>query len=197
MATASNNVCRAGLGLIWVGRQWPPNNPSWVRPTDEQIDAQIRAGLDLLSSPEEKLMLDTASGYGESEQRIGAWLQGPGKEFASRCVVATKFGEKFDCVTGETVVSHSAEAAMSQLEISIAALGRVDIFYSHITSQLTEAQAEAVLADVELRAALSTSKAEGRVGSLGTSCSFPAVLMQFGVSCNSLGASAVGRSRAQ
>ena len=171
-------VCRAGLGLIWLGRQWPPNNTSWGRPTDEQIDAQIRCGLGLLSPQDEKqqLMLDTASGYGESEQRVGAWLRGAGAELASRCVVATKFGDTFDCGTGETVVCHSATAAMSQLAASTKVLGRVDIFYSHITSQLTEAQAEAVLADDELRVALSAAKAEGRVGSIGTSCSFPAVV---------------------
>ena len=173
---SNSSVCRVGLGLIWVGRQWPPNNPCWERPTDVQIDAQIRVGLGLLSSPEQQLMLDTASGYGESEQRIGVWLRGSGKAFASRCVVATKFGETFDCATGETVVSHSATAAMSQLAASTEALGRVDIFYSHITSQLTEAQAEAVLADPELRAALSAAKAEGRVGSIGTSCSFSTVV---------------------
>ena len=170
--SSSTGVCRVGLGLIWVGRQWPPNNPSWERPADAQIDAQIRLGLSLLSSPEQQLMLDTASGYGESEQRVGAWLRGLGAELAPRCLVATKFGETFDCATGETVVSHSATAAMSQLAASTEALGRVDIFYSHITSQLTEAQAEAVLADAELRAALSAAKAEGRVGGLGTSCTF-------------------------
>ncbi len=175
-SSSSSSICRVGLGFIWVGRQWPPKNSSWERPADAQIDAQIRLGMGLLSSPEQQLMLDTASGYGESEQRVGAWLRGPGKDLASRCIVATKFGETFDGTTGETITSHSAAAAMSQLAASTEALGRVDILYSHITSQLTEAQAEAVLKDAELRAALSAAKAEGRVGSIGTSCSFPAVV---------------------
>jgi len=54
--------------------------------------------------------------------------------------------------------------------------GRIDLFYSHITSQLSEAEAEAVLADGELRAFLAGAKSEGRVALLGTSCSYPAVV---------------------
>ena len=175
------SVSRVGLGLIWCGRQWPPNNPAWQRPSDSQIDAVLRAGFALLADADaggapQKLMLDTASGYGESEQRVGSWLTG-NPALASRCVLATKFGETFDCATGDTTVCHTADGAMAQLEASALALGRpIDLFYSHITSQLTEAEAEAVLADEELRRALAAAKADGRVGLLGTSCSFPNVV---------------------
>ena len=66
---------------------------------------------------------------------------------------------------------------MVQLTASALALGRpIDLFYSHITSQLTEDEAEAVLADDELRLALVSAKVDGRVGMLGTSCSFPNVI---------------------
>ena len=35
---APAELCKVGLGLIWCGRQWPPNNPAWQRPSDDQID---------------------------------------------------------------------------------------------------------------------------------------------------------------
>ena len=69
------------------------------------MQAQLRAGFALLAddgaAAQQKLMLDTASGYGESEQRVGAWLAS-NEPLASQCVLATKFGETFDCATGAT-----------------------------------------------------------------------------------------------
>jgi len=171
----NSNLCKVGLGLIWCGRQWPPNNQGWQRPSDEQIDLMLSTGFDLLGDGA-KLMLDTASGYGESEQRVGSWLTN-NATLASRCVIATKFGETFNCSTGETTTCHTAAGAMTVLEASLLTLSRpIDLFYSHITSQLTEAQAEAVLADDGLRHALVSAKAEGKVGMLGTSCSYPNVV---------------------
>lgn len=51
------------------------------------------------------------------------------------------------------------------VDSSLLALSRpIDMYYSQITSQLTEVQAEAVLADDGLRHALVSAKAEGKVG---------------------------------
>ena len=44
------------------------------------------------------------------------------------------------------------------------------MYYSQITSQLTEVQAEAVLADDGLRHALVSAKAEGKVGECWATC---------------------------
>ena len=45
---------------------------------------------------------------------------------------------------------------------SIAALGQVDLLYSHITSQVTAEVATAVLGDAKLTAALKEAKAAGQ-----------------------------------
>lgn len=178
-ATSADNSApwaRLGLGTVWAGRVWPPGNQRYARPSAAQLDAQIRTALSLIPDGE-SLMLDTAVGYGDAQTRLGQWLRAPANtSTAARCVVATKFGEVFHVRLGRTVVDHSAAAAAAQLTDCIEALGRVDVFYSHVTSQLTPEQAAAVYADADLRAFLRAAKKLGLVRLVGTSCSFPEVL---------------------
>ena len=37
-----------GLGTIWAGRQWPPQNGRWARVPDSAIDAQLATAVGLL-----------------------------------------------------------------------------------------------------------------------------------------------------
>ena len=174
-ATVLDGVYAVGIGTIWLGRQWPPENSRYVRPSEGAVDVFLRSAFELL--PEgQRLMLDTASGYGEAEQRLGAWLSAH-PDLAARVVVATKFGETFDAATGVTTIDLSAAAAASQLAASQRALGGpIGLYYSHITSQVSADAAAEVFADAELRAVLRAAKDDGRVGLLGTSCSFPDVV---------------------
>ena len=176
------DVSRLGVGTIWAGRQWPPGNARYKPPAAGALDRQIRTALAQIA-PGQRLMLDTASGYGDSEVRLGEWLRAPANaEAAARCVVATKFGESFDGASGRTAVALDAAAAERQLSASEAALGgeggagRVALLYSHVTSQLSPEAAAAVYADAALADFLREAKAGGRVALLGTSCSYPAVL---------------------
>ena len=89
--------------------------------------------------------------------------------------VSAQFGEVFDTETGETTVDLSSTAAEFQLAASIERLGKVDVFCSHVTSQLTAEQARAVYANDELRSFLKTAKQQGTIALLGTSCSYPKV----------------------
>jgi aryl-alcohol dehydrogenase-like predicted oxidoreductase len=169
-----------GVGTIWCGRQWPPKNPTYQPPSTQEIDAYLSNCLARL--PGKRLLLDTASGYGDSERVLGHWLcrqrtalQGAA---SSRLVLCTKFGETYDLTGGETRVDLSAAAAERQLQRSLELLGRVDIFYSHITSQVTAAEAKSALADATLRKALVEMKRSGRVALLGTSCSHLEELQQ-------------------
>ena len=169
-----------GLGTTWMGRQWPPGNQRYARPSDTDIDEQIRSALALVPR-DQLLMLDTATGYGDAQQRVGDWLRGRGRRdaVARRVVVATKFGEVFNVRTGHATVDHSAEAAAGQLTRACEVLGgegSVGVFYSHVTSQLTKEAARAVYEDKALRQFLVAAKRLGLVRMLGTSCSFPDVL---------------------
>jgi aryl-alcohol dehydrogenase-like predicted oxidoreductase len=144
MPAGASSWARLGLGTVWAGREWPPGNKRYERPRASQLDGQIRTALSLIGDGEQ-LVLDTAVGYGDAQERLAEWLRDPANAAAAaRCVVATKFGEVFDKQSGRTMVDLSAAAASVQLAESIELLGRVDIFYSHVTSQISPEQAAAV-----------------------------------------------------
>eukprot|EP00037_Helgoeca_nana_P007353 m.67084 g.67084 ORF g.67084 m.67084 type:complete len:299 (+) comp18164_c0_seq1:314-1210(+) len=109
--------------------------------------------------------------------QVGAWSK-KHPELASKIVVATKFGETFDTVTGETSVDLSADAAIRCLEASMRRLGRVDILYSHVTSQISNDAAQAVLTDPELNKVLREMRTSGKVKLIGTSISHTAVILK-------------------
>ena len=74
------------------------------------------------------------SHHGHRSQ-VGMWLKSHA-ELRGCVLVATKFGEQFDTDTGRTAVDLSAAAAERCLDASERLLGRVDILYSHVTSQV-------------------------------------------------------------
>lgn len=91
-------------------------------------------------------------------------------------ILGTKFGEHFD--DGVTSVDLTATGAKEQFERSVQRLGKVDLLYSHNTSQVSESEAAAVLADRELTQYLRSLKETGAVQFLGTSISHSGVLEQ-------------------
>lgn len=169
-------VQRLGIGTIWFGRQWPPGNAQWTDPSEAEIDAHLHAAFQSVPS-NVSLMLDTAEGYDKSEARLGAWLAKPENAGALQsAIICTKFGETFDASTGSTVVDLSPTAAQRCLDSSRSTLGRVDLFYSHVTSQLSPQQAEDALANPELVTLLSKMKETGSIALIGCSLSHEKVL---------------------
>ena len=164
-----------GVGTIWCGRRWPPQNTDWKEPTQIEVNQHLHSAVMEVASSGNALLLDTAEGYGESEERVGAWLKSGGVGLHDRIVICTKFGERHDCSTGSTALDHSAGAAERAFHESVRRLGRVDVFYSHVTSQLSERQAAKVLADQALAATLARLRRESGC-LLGCSLSHESVL---------------------
>lgn len=61
--------------------------------------------------------------------QVGAWSK-KHPELASKIVVATKFGETFDTVTGETSVDLSADAAIRSVTLTDMRTGRRDVAHT-------------------------------------------------------------------
>ena len=153
-----------GIGTIWFGRQWPPYNASHTPATAPEIHEHLEQALGATGA----ICIDTAAGYGDSEHRLGEWLRSQ-PHSRHRILLATKFGEQFDGVTTE--VDLTAAGAKAQFERSVELMGKVDLLYSHITSQVTDDQAATVLADQLLTDYLVSLKQAGDVELLGTSIS--------------------------
>jgi len=170
------NLCRLGVGTIWVGRLWPPNSSTYTEPGWPEIEDFLSTSIQQLSS-HGKLMLDTASGYGDSEEKLGEFFRKhPG--LRSKVVVATKFGETYHKLTQKTEVCLDVPSLQRQFQHSLSCLGSVDLLYYHITSQLSTAQSLAILRDTQLTAKLCEMRRD-RVGGLqllGASISNPEVL---------------------
>lgn len=74
-----------------MGRCWPPGNARYHAPTPKEIDESLRHFVALKPSSHNRILLDTASGYGRAEERVGQWLKdGANAELASNFVILTK-----------------------------------------------------------------------------------------------------------
>lgn len=118
-------VSPLGLGTVKLGRNTGVKYPrAFDLPTDDEIDALLDAcrgcGVNLL---------DTAAGYGTSEERLGAALARRGDRDA--WVISTKAGEEYE--NGRSVFDFSPEAIVASCERSLLRLGtdRVDCLLLH------------------------------------------------------------------
>ena len=145
-----------GLGTIWFGRRWPPKNEEWTEPTQLEVNAHLHSSFMEVASnnPATAIIVATAEGYCSSQERLGRWLQGAGIGFADRAVICTKFGERHDADTNTTALDHSPYAAERAFRNGTREMGRIDVFYSHVTSQLSEEEATEALENESLSATL-------------------------------------------
>lgn len=115
-----------GLGLIGIGRPWPaPDRP--VPPASqahELLEYAVAAGV---------RFLDTAPAYGESEERLGAFLHALPAVERDALVLATKCGETWT-PEGGSVIDHSPSALRASVARSLDLLGRVDLLQLHQAS---------------------------------------------------------------
>ncbi|MFH1829842.1 MAG: aldo/keto reductase [Pseudomonadota bacterium] len=157
-----------GLGTIWFGRQWPPNNTSYKSPSFKEISEHLMLAYKTMGNHEGMVMIDTAAAYGDSEVHIGEFLrENPAN--AARFFIATKWGEDFDVGSGSSTVDHSAENLHQSFERSVKRLGRVDLLYLHKANT-------AVLRDATIIREMVKIKETARVQLLGTSISDALIL---------------------
>jgi len=99
-------------------------------------------------------MLDTASGYGTCEARLGQFFQANPGVFA-KAFIATKFGASYEKeVRGENPFDPSVASLVADFERSVAQLGRVDLLYMHLVSSLPPHVSLGALRDAELMSLL-------------------------------------------
>jgi len=122
-----------GIGTTWFGRHWPPDNPSYKLPTDEEIEVYLDRIFTTVKHQDAFLMIDTAASYGYSEEKIGSYFKNR-QELFKKAFIATKWGEEFNIDTGMTPLDHSREHLIQSLKRSLEHLKRIDLLYIHRTS---------------------------------------------------------------
>lgn len=157
-----------GLGTIWFGRQWPPDNPEYSYPSSTEIHEHLALAYETMGNNDGVVMVDTAAAYGDGESRIGNFLRDNPK-YASLSFIATKWGEDFDAKQGVSSVDHSLANLHSSFERSLRRLGRVDLLYLHKSTS-------SVLHDKSVIDAMVLMRKQGSVQLLGASISDASVL---------------------
>ena len=94
-------VSPLGLGTVKLGRNTAVKYPTHFKiPNDKQTLELLAQAWDLGIN-----LLDTAPAYGNSEQRLGQLLPQQSHDW----IIATKVGETFDPVTGESHYNFTPE----------------------------------------------------------------------------------------
>jgi len=143
-------LVKLGVGSIWFGKLWPPGNDKWFHPDLFEVEFYLKEVVALASAPGESVLLDTSPGYGDAECLIGRALQNLKLSASKKLLVATKFGEYLDPISGEVIIDFSVERLHSSLTNSYALLGNLNIIFMHLTSNLCESKALEILNDLDL-----------------------------------------------
>lgn len=116
-----------GLGLINIGMPWG------ARPVPVPGEAEAVAFVEAAYGLGLRLF-DTSPSYGDSEVKLGRFLQSLTREQRGLVTVATKFGEHWDAEKGAAYVDHSYNAMCRSLERSLQRLGSIDLLQLHRTT---------------------------------------------------------------
>lgn len=119
-----------GIGTIWFGRQWPPNNASYVYPEYEEVRDFLDRAFEKIGGENATIMIDTAAAYGLSEEMIGRYFA-ERRNRIPKTFIATKWGEEFDISTGKSTIDHSKERLIASVGRSLERLGWIDLLYIH------------------------------------------------------------------
>jgi len=122
-----------GIGTTWFGRPWPPENSSYSHPDLEEITDYLNKAFSYTDNQMAKLMIDTSSSYGVSEEKIGQYFKSQ-KQLLEQTLIATKWGEEFNASSGSCKLEHSLNQLRSSFERSLIRLGKIDILYIHRTN---------------------------------------------------------------
>ena len=118
-------VSPLGLGTVKLGRDKSVKYPEHFKiPNDKQALDLFAQAWDLGIN-----LIDTAPAYGNSEQRLGELLTQQARDW----IIATKVGETFDAITGESHYDFTPEFIVASIKQSLKRLRRdtLDIVLIH------------------------------------------------------------------
>lgn len=150
------NVSSVGLGTTKLGRNTDVKYPNpFVIPPNEQLRELLETALSLGVN-----LIDTAPAYGESEQRLGPFVEAN----RDRLVLCTKCGERYE--SGRSIFDFSASALVASAEQSLQRLktDHIDILLLHSNGQDVQ-----ILTQTDALEALCRLKKSGKVRAIGIS----------------------------
>jgi len=112
------------------------------------------------------VMLDTATGYSQTETKLGQWLSSH-LDLMKRTYIATKFGGSYERdLAGDD--DHGFDMSRTRMiqdfDRSASLLGKVDLLYSHLTNQVSFENSMKFLRDEEQQAMLMQWRDESKYG---------------------------------
>ncbi|KPA10942.1 aldo/keto reductase [Candidatus Magnetomorum sp. HK-1] len=122
-----------GIGSIWFGRNWPPDDTSYILPDHKEVMDYLDNIFNKISNENYLIMIDTAPAYGLSEERLGKYFA-ERKDFLNNAFIATKWGAEYDVITKLSSLHHTKEHLIFSVNRSISRLGKIDLLYIHGTS---------------------------------------------------------------
>lgn len=148
------NVSFIGFGALSVGRDWGYGEDN-SRPDAETAGEVLNHVLDMGIN-----VVDTASAYHRSEERIGNSIADRRAEY----VLSSKCGEHND--EPDTYYDFSYQAVKKSIDVSLDKLNTdfIDIMFIHFGPE-----AEKVIEDGETLRAMKDAQQEGKIGALGAS----------------------------
>jgi len=150
------SVSPIGLGTTKLGRNTDVKYPRrFELPSDEQVKALLETALELGVN-----LIDTAPAYGESERRLGAFIE----RNRDRIVLCTKCGEQYE--NGRSIYDFSAPGIVVSVEQSLRRLrtDRIDVLLLHSGGQDVE-----ILTQTDALEGLTRLKTSGKVRAVGIS----------------------------
>lgn len=154
-------VSPIGLGTTKLGRNTDVKYPQpFQLPSDKQVGELLEAALALGVN-----LIDTAPAYGESETRLGPFVE----KYRNRLVLCTKCGEKYE--QGRSTYDFSAAAVVASAEESLRRLKTdcLDILLLH-----SDARDAEILTQTDAPEGLRRLKQSGKARAIGISARTPA-----------------------
>ncbi len=119
-----------GVGTIWMGRRWPMDKKDYEPPTDDEIESYLLEAFEKMGNPNGAVMIDTAAGYGLSEEKLGTFFK-KHPHLLDKAFIATKWGETFNVKNEKSKQSYSWWSLWRSARRSWKMLGKIDLLYIH------------------------------------------------------------------
>jgi aryl-alcohol dehydrogenase-like predicted oxidoreductase len=116
------NMLELGLGTIGIGREWGGKPPCSGSESQELLAFAVDNGIKFI---------DTAPAYGDSERRLGMFLDTLDSEKRNSLTIATKFGEYWSADQGAGHKDHSYDTMARGLDNSLNHLSKIDVLQLH------------------------------------------------------------------